>query len=142
MSYATVVSVGYERRSVEDLIAVLVAHGVEKLLDVRELPLSRRRGFSKRALSASLGEAGIEYLHLRAAGNPHRQLKADVEHCLQLYRNHLGENPEVVEAVGSEISDRTVAMLCYERDHDCCHRSVLLSALAQHGQALEVIRAE
>lgn len=142
MSAHVVVSLGYERRSLDDLVELLHAHGVGKLLDIRELPLSRRPGFSKRALAAGLEEAGIEYCHLRQAGNPHRKLKADIAHCLSLYRAHLCDNPDVVKTVASELSDGPVAMLCYEREHDCCHRSVLLDALAQHGHPVEVVRLE
>jgi uncharacterized protein (DUF488 family) len=137
-----IVSVGYERRSVEDLVSVLVDYGVRKLLDIREAPVSRRQGFSKRSLAARLDAAGIEYRHLRIAGNPHRRLREDIERCLQLYEEHLCENPQVVKAVAEEVLGQAVAVLCYERDHDDCHRSVLLDALAHEGHDLEVIRVE
>lgn len=142
MKRACIVSVGYERRSVEELLELLAAHGVEKLVDIRELPLSRRQGFSKRQLARSLGLAGIEYLHLRAAGNPFRKERADVERCLQLYESYLEEHPEVLEVIGAELAEGTVAFLCYERRHDCCHRSVLLDALIHQGRSLEVVRVE
>jgi uncharacterized protein (DUF488 family) len=142
MKEACVVSVGYERRSVEELIGLLAVHGVEKLVDVRELPLSRRKGFSKRALTEMLALAGIEYLHLRAAGNPYRKERADTERCLQLYGGYLEENPEVLDIVTAELDQGPVAFLCYERDHDCCHRSVLLDALIHQGRQVEVVRVE
>ena len=64
-------TIGYERhRTHASLTEALHGAGVERLLDVRELPLSRRRGFSKRALAAALGAAGIRYDHERALGNP------------------------------------------------------------------------
>jgi len=142
MGRAVVVSVGYERRSLEDLVEILTEHGVEKLLDVREAPVSRRQGFSKRCLAARLDEAGIEYLHLAVAGNPYRWLKEDIERCLELYEAHLCENPEVVEVVAAELHGGPVAVLCYERLHDFCHRSVLLDALAQEGHHFKVVRVE
>lgn len=137
-----IVSVGYERRSLEDLVSVLHAHGVQKLLDVREAPVSRRKGFGKRLLSARLDEAGIKYRHLKIAGNPHRRLKEDVGRCLKLYEEHLWDNPHVVETVGEEMQGRAIAMLCYEREHHCCHRSVLLEALAQEGHDFKLIAVE
>lgn len=137
-----VLSIGYERRSVEELIELLSEHGVERLLDVREAPISRRKGLSKRALTEHLNQAGIEYRHLKVAGNPHRKLKADIEHCLKLYEQHLCENPEVLEQVAAELDFGPVAMLCYEREHRCCHRSVLLDQLKQHGYQVEVVREE
>lgn len=135
-----IISIGYEQRSITELIDILKDHHVERLLDVRELPLSRRKGFSKKALSSSLEEAGIEYQHLRAAGNPHRKLKGSIQQCLQLYGSHLEEHPEIIELVGAELSEAPIAMLCYERQHDECHRSVLLDKLNKFGYPIEIIR--
>lgn len=134
-----VLSVGYERRTVEELLELLAAHHIEKVLDVRELPLSRKRGFSKQSLAAHLDAAGIDYLHLRSAGNPFRNLKADVERCLELYESHLCENPEVIDLLATEMEGTKVAVLCYERLHDSCHRSILLSALSRNGYDIDVI---
>jgi uncharacterized protein (DUF488 family) len=54
-------TIGYEGRTIEEFVGELLAGSVETLIDVRELPLSRKRGFSKRALSTELAAAGIEY---------------------------------------------------------------------------------
>jgi uncharacterized protein (DUF488 family) len=72
----TVFTTGYEQHAdTSSLIDTLRAVGVRRLVDVRELPLSRRRGFSKTALAAALATADIEYEHVRELGNP----KADRE---------------------------------------------------------------
>ncbi|MGB4803345.1 MAG: DUF488 family protein [Anaerolineae bacterium] len=57
---AQVISMGYEQRSVSEFIGLLVAHGVHKLVDVREVPISRRKGFSKTALADHLAAAHIK----------------------------------------------------------------------------------
>ena len=137
---AKIVSLGYERRSIDELVGILSGYGVAKLLDIRELPLSRRKGFSKSTLSVHLEEAGIEYLHLRAAGNPYRKHKASIGRCLQLYTRYLEKNPEIVEALALELSNKPIAVFCYEREHECCHRSILLKAL-QCGHSVKVIEA-
>ena len=67
---ATIVSIGYERRSVEDLIRLLTRNQVDVLVDVRLNAISRKKGFSKSSLSQALREAGIEYRHKRQLGNP------------------------------------------------------------------------
>jgi hypothetical protein len=67
-------TIGYERASSDALQSALKAAGVQVLMDVRDLPLSRRAGFSKSTLRASLEAAGIEYVHLRRASA--RQRKA------------------------------------------------------------------
>lgn len=138
----SVISVGYEGRSIEQIVATLTQYGVQKLIDVRELPISRKRGFSKNALGDHLQKAGIEYLHLKAAGNPHHKKKADVRLCLQLYQHHLELNPEVVEVVAGECFAGLTAVLCYERMHSDCHRSILLAALLELDYISEIVRIE
>jgi len=63
-------TIGYQGSTPSDLIDRLLGAGVERVVDVRELPLSRRRGFSKSPLAAALTSAGIRYEHVRALGNP------------------------------------------------------------------------
>ena len=63
-------TIGYEKAGLADFIATLRDAAVEMVIDIRELPQSRRAGFSKRQLAASLEEAGIGYTHLKALGTP------------------------------------------------------------------------
>jgi uncharacterized protein (DUF488 family) len=63
-------TVGYEGASLEDLIATLQGSDVQRLLDVRAVAQSRRRGFSKNALTEALAKGGISYTHLRQLGDP------------------------------------------------------------------------
>ena len=82
-------TIGYAGRNAPEFVEVLTAAGVDLVVDVRALPLSRKKGFSKTSLRENLQAAGIEYLHLRSAGNPFRDQKHDVERCLGLYGQHL-----------------------------------------------------
>jgi uncharacterized protein (DUF488 family) len=63
-------TIGYEGAAMDEFLAALKNAGVERLIDVRALPLSRRPGFSKSPLRSTLEEAGIEYVHLKALGTP------------------------------------------------------------------------
>ncbi len=65
-----IAGIGYEGGTVEDVVARLVEAGVDTVIDVRETPWSRKPGLSKTKLRAFLEAAGIEYRHMRAAGNP------------------------------------------------------------------------
>lgn len=129
-------TVGYEGRSLDELIDELRGAGVERLVDVRELPLSRRRGFSKTALSEALREAGIEYAHIRELGNPkpnrERYLAGDVEGGAAVYRKHLnnGSRWALLELAESLGGDRA-CLLCFERNHAECHRDVIVEALQE-----------
>ena len=63
-------TIGYEGATMDDFLSALKQAGVERVIDVRALPLSRRPGFSKTPLQNALAEAGIEYVHLKALGTP------------------------------------------------------------------------
>jgi uncharacterized protein (DUF488 family) len=122
-------TIGYEGRQLADFIKLLVRERITHLVDIRELPLSRRKGFSKTPLREALGAANIEYIHLREAGNPYRHLKENVDHCLQLYRQHLTEHPEVVGLVAKALEGRRAALLCFEAGARSCHRSIITDRL-------------
>ncbi len=129
-------TVGYEGRSLDELIAELLDAGIDRLIDVRELPLSRRRGFSKTALSDALREADIEYVHVKALGNPkpnrERYWAGDVEGGAAVYRKHLnnGSRSALVE-LADGLGDDPACLLCFERDHTECHRDVIVEALQE-----------
>ncbi len=129
-------TIGYEGATVAEFLGALTAAGVERLIDVRALPLSRRPGFSKTALKAALQEVGIGYVHLRALGTPadgRAAARAGRHDDLRrIYASQL-ELPEDV-AQGAMMLDlateKRSALLCFERDPAHCHRSLLLAAVA------------
>ncbi len=115
---------------------------VERVLDVRALPLSRRPGFSKTSLAASLREAGIDYVHLKALGTPKTgrdaAKKGDRVTLEAVYDVQL-ELPEAqaqAAAMRELAREKRSALLCYERDPNCCHRRLLLDA---EGEGAEVV---
>jgi len=63
-------TIGYEAATLDDLIGRLKAAGVQVVIDVRAIAASRRAGFSKTVLAASLAAENIDYVHLRALGTP------------------------------------------------------------------------
>jgi uncharacterized protein (DUF488 family) len=137
-----ILSIGYERRSIIEFIHLLAENGVEQVLDIRETPISRKPGFSKKKLNEHLNQVGIGYVHLPQAGNPYHKDKKDLAQCLQLYRQYLETNPEVVEAVQKECAGKAVAVLCYERKHENCHRSVLLEFAFPPSATVQLVKME
>ena len=140
---AKLFTVGYEGRSLEELVDALRAAGVERLVDVRELPLSRRQGYSKTALGETLREAVLNYVHVRALGNPkpnrERYWAGDVEGGAAVYRKHLnnGSRSALVELAES-LGDDPACLLCFERDHTECHRDVIVEELQELKPRLQV----
>jgi len=137
------VSLGYERRTIQELIDVLIEFKVTKLIDVRERAISRRKDFNKNKLSSTLELAGIKYIHLKIAGNPDYALsKLNIDECFLRYTDYLQNNPIVINIFKEELSDEPVGILCYERNHNDCHRSILIDKLRQQCRGIEVITVE
>ena len=66
----TIYTIGYEGIDIEQFFKLLREHDIETVVDVRELPLSRKPGFSKKVLSSALNLSGLEYTHLADLGCP------------------------------------------------------------------------
>ena len=124
-------TIGYEGATQAELVAALKAAGVERVIDVRAVPLSRKPGFSKNVLAAALAEAGIDYVHLKALGTPPegreaaRKGKADV--LARVYAAQL-ETPEAAVQAARMVemaAEKPSALLCFERDPGMCHRTLL-----------------
>ena len=140
----TIVSIGYEKRSIEDLIDLLADNAVELLVDVRLNPISRKKGFSKTALTLALADAGIEYRHERGLGNPKENrepFRQGLQSARDRYQEHLQNGAaSVYQGVIDLASTSRIALLCYERDHDECHRSCILDAAQLGHPALSILR--
>lgn len=129
---STVVSIGYEQRTIEDLVELLQSHGVAVLVDVRLNPISRKKGFSKKALASALIDAGIEYRHERDLGNPkdnREPFRRGLRSARDRYINHIlnGTAAVYTDIIKLALSTR-IALLCYERNHNSCHRSCILES--------------
>jgi uncharacterized protein (DUF488 family) len=127
----TLATIGYESATQDDVIGRLKRAGVEVLIDVRAIAASRRAGFSKGVLSASLQAAGIDYVHLRQLGTPKAGRDAAhhgrIAEMHAIYEDHLREPGAQLElAKAGEIArDRKAALLCYEADAHRCHREIV-----------------
>ena len=137
------VSVGYEGRTVDDLLTLLQTHNVSVLVDVRLTPISRKKGFSKKALSEVLADAGIEYRHERELGNPkdnREPFRQGLTSARDLYIHHLrnGASSIYTKVVRLTRSNR-IALLCYERDTRACHRSCILDLAREEHPDLRIL---
>ena len=137
-------TIGYEGATVGEFLGAIKHAGVERVIDVRALPLSRRPGFSKSPLRAALEEAGIEYVHLKALGTPADGRAAARagrhEDMARIYAGQL-ELPEAI-AQGAQMielaRERPSALLCFEREPAHCHRTLLLDAVAPNAEVVDL----
>jgi len=130
-------TIGYQAATQAEVVANLKAAGVAVLVDVRAVAASRRAGFSKRLLAASLADAGIDYLHLRALGTPATGRTAAragrVGEMHAIYNAYLDNEPAAQTALAdlAEIAAaRPAALLCLEADANACHRRLIANRLA------------
>lgn len=132
-------TIGYEHVGVPDFVAALKAAKIKTLIDVREVANSRRAGYSKKALAASLDAAGIDYIHLKPLGTPkagrEAARKGDTETMHRIFEAKLVE-PESQLALG-EAADLAkggrACLMCLEHDWRDCHRSIVAQHLGAYG---------
>jgi len=144
---ATLWTIGYERLPPDALVAELEAAGVERVLDVRYRPQSRRPGMSKTKLGIRLGEHGIAYEHRRALGTP-PEIKplfrsGATARAREAFRPHLERTAGAeLDALAAELSARRAprtALLCLEAEPAHCHRRVVAEQLRERLPALRVV---
>ena len=137
MTKKPLATIGYEAAPQAAVIDTLKQAGVEVLIDVRAIAASRRAGFSKGLLSASLEDAGIEYVHLRALGTPKpgrdAARKGRTAEMRAIFEEHLKEPQAQLElAKAVEIaSGKKAALLCYEAEACGCHRRIVAERMCE-----------
>ncbi len=128
-------TIGYEKAELEHFIGTLQKVGIDVLVDIRDRAQSRRKGFSKTALSNRLSEAGIEYVHFRNLGDPKEGREAaragDYERFRAIFGKVMASTDAQadMERIAKLAQGKTVCLLCYERDHKQCHRKIVADEL-------------
>jgi uncharacterized protein (DUF488 family) len=137
MTARTLYTIGYEKALLKDFLAILTGAGVATLIDVRDRPISRRPGFSKRQLAAAIEDSGIRYVHMTALGTPPEGRLAGRRREWELFWRIVEGKLASVEAEfdlreAAEIAEAGPScLLCYEADWRMCHRSRIAEILAQ-----------
>jgi uncharacterized protein (DUF488 family) len=136
-------TIGYEKTLLKDVVSTLAAARVATLIDVRDRPISRRPGFSKRQLAAAIEDAGLRYVHLQALGTPPEGRLAGRRREWDRFWGIVEEKlarPEAELALqeAADIAEAAPScLLCYEADWQICHRRRVAEILAQrHGFAV------
>jgi uncharacterized protein (DUF488 family) len=138
-------TIGYEKAAQSDVIAALERAGVETVLDVRDRPQSRRAGFSKSSLSASLQAAGIGYVHLKPLGTPKEGRVAHHSGDQATFWRIVDEQlatvaaAQALEEVAARASGERCCLLCYEADWRHCHRARIVERLGCEAHHLEAV---
>ena len=144
-----VFTIGHSTRTQDDFVALLKAHGVAQLVDVRTIPRSRHNPqFNGDSIAAALNRAGIEYAQLKALGGL-RHPRADSVNTAWRNAGFRGfadymQTQEFAEGLQKLIKmaeSKRTAIMCAEAVPWRCHRSLIADALLVHGCAVEEIES-
>lgn len=137
MGVPPLATIGYEGATQGEVIGKLTGAGVQVVIDVRAVAASRRAGFSKTLLAASLAEAGIDYRHLRALGTPKPGRQAAragrIDEMHAIFDEQL-ETPEAQMQLAEAVeiaTDKRAALLCFEADPAGCHRRIVAERIRE-----------
>jgi uncharacterized protein (DUF488 family) len=143
----TVLTIGHSTRTIDEFLAILKAHAVERLVDVRSIPKSRRvPHFNSDALAASLREQGIDYVHLKSLGGRRHAKKDSINTAwrnasFRGYADYMatGEFRAGLSRLLDLAREKPTAIVCAEAVPWRCHRSLIGDALLVRGVNVEDI---
>jgi Protein of unknown function, DUF488 len=136
-THSTIFTCGYEGKTVEAFLDMLLRAKVQTILDVRRNPIARRFGFHKSTLSRLAAQVGIRYLHFPDLGVPSefRQNLVTEQDYARLFRYYansvLAEQEAAIDELCQTVNQSSSSLLCKEADPTCCHRSVLAKHLSK-----------
>lgn len=143
----TIFTIGYEGLDIDSFLSLLAKHDIDMVVDVREFPLSRKPGFSKKSLANILNLSGYEYVHRVELGCPkpirdrYRE-DGNWKHYTDGFLNHLKTQEAAIVEISELAASSNCALLCYEADNNFCHRSMVANAVQdQCGAAIQHIKA-
>jgi uncharacterized protein (DUF488 family) len=138
-----IMTIGYEGLTQRKFLDLVRRCGVERIIDVRELAVSRRVGFSKNALSNSLEKVGISYTHVPELGCP-RSIRHDYREDQNWSRYtkrfcaYLAACNDTLQALAYLATTERCCLLCLEEDFNFCHRTFVAERLAEFTGALRI----
>ncbi len=143
MSSSKFYTIGYEGKKLDDFILSLKQNHVTRIIDVREIPLSRKKGFSKSALKQKLESEKIEYVHIKSLGSPkpiRDKLKKDYDYpsFFNSYSNYLTTQMDSLKELYKFITSGINCLMCFEKTPEICHRSTLANKLKDFNNSLVI----
>ncbi len=132
----TIYTIGYEGIDIARFLSLLQAHDIETVVDIRELPLSRKPGFSKKILSDTLNFSGLNYVHIPELGCPkpirnRYRTDGNWNRYQESFLKYLEMQDEAIADLASMAAISNCALLCFEADYNYCHRSMVADAVSR-----------
>jgi uncharacterized protein (DUF488 family) len=133
----TISTIGYEGVTIQEFVIALQRASVGIIIDVRDVPLSRKKGFSKNQLADTLRVHGIQYVHLKGLGDPKEGREAaragNYPLFTKIFAKHLRSNVaiEALDHAATLVRGQHACLMCFEADYERCHRTIVASHLAE-----------
>jgi uncharacterized protein (DUF488 family) len=130
-------TIGYEGVTIEDFIAHLKQTSINLLIDVRDIPLSRKKGFSKNKFAEILRSWDIDYIHLRGLGDPKKGREAaragKYSLFAKIFERHLQTSSAQrdMEVAANLVRTYNACLMCFESNHETCHRNMVARVLSE-----------
>lgn len=137
-------TVGYEGSNIDRFLENVKDHNVKLIVDVREKPISRKKGFSKNGLKAALNEIGIEYIHIPQLGSP-KEIRDrlhetwDYREFFQQYRVYISSELDIIMGILDRLESTPSCLMCFEHDPKTCHRSILAEYIEMYSNDIDRI---
>lgn len=138
-------TIGYESLKTEDFIARLKENDIEILVDVREIPWSRKRDFSKSQLENLIGQYDIKYIHIQKFGSPsvlRKKVREDnnYKQFFIEYKNYLKTQIDELRKFHEILEKSVCCLMCFEKNVEICHRKIIVSEIKKlHNNGLKII---
>ncbi len=144
MPTQTLFTIGYAGKEINGFINLLHQSGITTLIDVRQLPLSRKHDFSKSRLQSRLEDSGIEYKHVGVLGSPKAirnkvHQDNDYEAFFTEYTKYIKTKQDAVKEVVDTVTRKVSCLMCVEPTSDLCHRRIVAQTIEKQSPKLKVV---
>lgn len=132
------ITIGYEGKTIDSFLYELILNKVSIVIDVRKNAYSMKFGFSKSKLRNYIEKLGMEYIHMPELGitsELRKELKTheDYKALFADYEKKLGNKADALGKIKEIVNKKKVALICFEKDVEYCHRGVIANRLGRDG---------
>jgi len=144
MQRYTLFSIGYESKEIKEFVSSIKKKGVDIVVDVRELPWSRKNGFSKKHLRETFKKNSINYVNFPELGSPgpirkKYKVGGSSQEFFNKYKGYLNHLEEDLMDLLSLIKIKNVCIMCYEKDAEKCHRKIIIGKIRSMNGVIDVV---
>lgn len=138
-----IITIGYEGLSIDEFLMHLIQEKIHILIDIRNNPWSMKYGYTKHTLSTLCEKLGIKYLSTPILGIPSNlrknlQTEEDYKNLFIHYSKYLKTKTEDLNEVIQLSKNQKLALMCFEKDPQHCHRHILAEELKRFGAEVTV----